>query len=135
MQTAARASQQIPSARFMGEQWVVAMTDADWETFCALPIATNCRFCKMFECFCASGERDLPKACVHWMTPAADTAARRNIGAFEAYGVIIQGRRAPQGTPAIFCVTKILTEKSKPPTRGGRRTGGDERQSPLPFDA
>lgn len=133
VQTVSKTTKQHRIARFSGERWVVAMSDADWGAFCALPDAANLRLARMFEHFCRCGDGNLPKACVRWMTPAANAAAGRNLGAFEAYGVIVQGRRVEQGAPGIFHVTEILTESFKPPARGGRRAASDERQKPVPF--
>lgn len=134
MQAVGKHTKQHRVARYSGERWVVAMSDADWVAFCALPDAAHLRLARMFEHFCRSGDGNLPKACVRWMTPAANVAAARNIGAFEAYGVIVQGRRVEQGVPGIFHVTEILTDCFKPPARGGRRALSDDRQKPLPFN-
>lgn len=133
MQTVGKTIKQHRVARFSGERWVVAMSDADWDAFCALPDAANLRLARMFEHFCRSGDRNLPKACVRWMTPAANAAAGHSLGAFEAYGVIIQGRRAEQGALGIFHVTDILTDSFKPPAQNRRRGAIDDRQKPLPF--
>lgn len=133
MQSVAKPPKLIHVARFSGERWVVAMNETDWLTFCALPAAANCRLALMFEHFCRHGDGDLPKACVRWMTPAANAASLRNMGAFEAYGVIVQGRRVAQGSPGTFHVTDIFSESFKPPAHRARQTRSDDRQAPLPF--
>ena len=110
------------------------MSAKHWRDFCELPDAVVDRLTAIFEHFCALGGENLPKTSLRWMTPTPENSLRANLGAFEAHGVVISGRRAPDHTGDVFFVTEItIDEETPPPPPPGRKRNVDVRQRSLPF--
>jgi hypothetical protein len=127
------AEAEIPKARFVGALWTVAMCEKDWQDFCAAPSNANERLTVVLEHFCEHGADNLPGASLRWLTPVAGDPASAHQGAFEARGVVLRGRRAPNGAGGMFFVTEIVVDAppAGPTTR--HRRNADDRQGFLPL--
>lgn len=126
---------EIPQARFTGPRWTVAMCDKDWQEFCALPPEANERLTVVLEHFCEFGEEHLPGSSLRWLTADAGDPPSADVGAFEALGVVLRGRRASTGGAWTFFVTQVAVDPppATPPDR--RRRNTDDRQGFLPLPA
>jgi hypothetical protein len=129
-----RAAAEIPLARFEGARWNVAMCESDWRIFCErISSAANERLTVVLEHFCAAGEDDLPGGSLRWMTPLPSDPPGVAMGAFEARGVVLHGRKAVSGGRDTFFVTQIVVDQPQPTRPSGRRRNSDERQGFLPL--
>lgn len=129
-----RCNAELPTGRFVGPRWMIAMCESEWNIFRnEIPPEANERLTVILESFCQDGASDLPRGCFRWFGPAVGDPAGVEIGAFEARGVVLRGRRAFSNGRDAFFVTKITIDAQPPSKRGGRRRTRDERQSDLPF--
>lgn len=82
--------------------------------------------------FCEIGHADLPPGLFSWSKVASPGAERTVVGAFEARGVVVRGRRAVLDRRDAFFVTGIEVD---PPTSGPRARprpkGADDKQGRL----
>lgn len=131
-----RAAAELPRARFLGRRWIVAMCEHEWSVFQhAIAPGANERLTAILDSFCEDGEADVPPSAFRWFAPADGDPIGVEIGAFEAKGVVLQGRRAcVEGRDAFF-VTSISVD-AQPPQPEGRRSRRvpDERQRLLPLE-
>lgn len=126
-----RAEAEIPKARFVGALWTVAMSENDWQVFCAAPSDAIDRLSAVFEHFCEYGGDNLPGTTLRWLTPTANDPASENQGAFEAKGVVVRGRWLPSAVGGTFIVKQIVVDRHPPvPPLRGRRVR-DDRQGVL----
>jgi hypothetical protein len=111
------------------------MCEDEWSVFQnqILPEA-NERLTVIFESFCEDGPTDLPESCFRWFAPSHDDPPGVEIGAFEAKGVVLLGRRALINGRDAFFVTKLTVDPQPQPKRGRPPKGTDYRQRDLPFE-
>lgn len=133
MRQSRRAVAEIPQARFSGALWTVAVCDKDWQDFCAVPSEANERLTVVLEHFCEFGEINFPGATLRWLTPDAGDVPGAQHGAFEAHGVVVRGRRAPNGSAHTFFVTQVTVDPPPPVPVKRKRGNIDERQGFLPL--
>lgn len=110
------------------------MREADWQTFrYALPGLAGERLTAILESFVETGEGDLPGRAFRWFAPDRHDPVGVRIGAFEAHGVVLIGRRAAIAGREAFFVEQITIDKADTPSpRRIRKI--DDRQVQLPFD-
>lgn len=126
---------ELPTERFVGPRWMIAMCDAEWSVFQnEIEPETNERLTATLESFCEDGDSDFPRGRFRWFAPSVTDPPGVEIGAFEVRGVVLHGRRAVCNGRDAFFVTKITIDSQPVPTRGRRSRASDERQSNLPFD-
>ena len=135
MRQSRRAAAEIPQARFSGALWTVAMCDKDWQEFCAVPSEANERLTVVLEHFCEFGEELLPGASLRWLTADAGDPPSADLGAFEARGVVLRGRRAPTGGGWTFFVTQVAVDPPPAAPSGRRKRNTDDRQGFLQLGA
>lgn len=134
MHSPRRSAEELPLARFTGVRWVVAMSDKNWRIFrSGIAEKANERLTAILESFSEEGEVDLPRGCFRWFAPRAGDPNGVELGAFEAHGVVLSGRRAIIDRQNAFFITDIFIDKPSgdPPPR--RRRSSDERQTLLPL--
>jgi hypothetical protein len=109
------------------------MRGKDWKKFCALPAITFSRLTAILEHFCDHGEADIPRATFSWFTRTAADPPGTLHGAFEARGVVLNGRRAPHVSGHCFYVTEISVDPTSAETSASKRVRIDRRQGRLPL--
>jgi hypothetical protein len=111
------------------------MDEHHWQLFSRkIPAEANERLTVVLESFCESGSDDLPRACFRWFARADRDPAGVQMGAFEARGVVLQGRRAFIDGHNAFFITKITVDAEPQDNRRRRRRLSDDRQQDLPFE-
>ena len=114
---------------------MVAMCEHDWNIFQQqISAEANERLTVVLESFCEYGDVDLPPSCFRWFMPTDDDPVGVEMGAFEAKGVVLHGRRAVNTGGDAFFVTKITLDAQLPPNGGRRGRARDDRQRDLPFE-
>lgn len=130
-----RVAAQLPLARFTGTRWIVAMCEADWSIFrYEVAPEANERLTAVLESFGENGEGDLPRGSFRWFARAADDPVGVELGAFEALGVVLHGRRSVIDGRDAFFVTRIVDDGPPPARPKRKRRDHDDRQSNLPLD-
>jgi hypothetical protein len=130
-----RRNAELPTERFIGPRWMIAMWEAEWSVFQnAIEPEANERLTVILESFCEEGDSGFPRGRFRWFAPSVNDPPGVEIGAFEARGVVIHGRRAFSNGRDAFFVTKITIDTQPTPARGRRSRISDERQCDLPFD-
>jgi hypothetical protein len=114
---------------------MIAMCEAEWSIFqYGIEPEANDLLTVIMETFCEEGDFDFPRGRFRWFARATDDPRGVDVGAFEARGVVLEGRRAFINGRDAFFVTKITIDTPPVPRRGRRYRTSDVRQRNLPFD-
>lgn len=125
-----RNAAMLPTTRFSGRRWSVAMRDPDWDRFVERPCRdARMRLTVVLERFCDHGERDLPRGAFRWLTPSERSGGASREATFEAWGTVLRCH----ATDRVMFVDAIGIDPPPEPSRRGaaRRGGSDQRQLPL----
>ncbi len=126
---------EIPQVRFTGAHWAVAMCDKDWAVFCGVPTRAYLRLQAILEQLCGHGEGNFPPGWLRWIAPDLDQHPEADVGAIEACGVVLHGRRASNGAMNAFFVTRIVVDSDPTDAPKSRKRNADVRQGVLPLEA
>jgi hypothetical protein len=133
-----RVAADFPQVRFSGPRWDVLMCESEWKRFYQeVDRSAYARLTAILEFFCENGPDDLPKGAFRWfMRPSNDEQPDVVYGAFEARGVVLQGRRAVMDSRERFFINSINEDPPDIPNQDRRlRTKlVDPRQSSLQFN-
>jgi len=130
-----RVAAELPLARFTGARWIVAMCETDWGKFrYEIAPETNERLTAILESFSEDGEADLPRGSFRWFARAPHDPIGVEMGAFEARGVVLHGRRAVIDGRDAFFITGVVDDAPSPGPAKRKRRERDERQTLLPLD-
>ncbi|MEP9358084.1 hypothetical protein [Sphingomonas sp. KR3-1] len=131
-----RVATEMSLARINGQRWGVAMCDTEWAKFSdqICPDA-RVRLLAILDHFCDYGEANLPRGAFRWLSPDPGLEGAARQGAFEARGVVVRGRAAPQSEQQMFFVTAIEQDPpgAPPSPKPSRRREPDGRQAHLPL--
>lgn len=123
----------IPQVRFRGALWAVAMCDKDWAVFCGVSTRAHLRLQAIIEQLCEHGEPNLPPGWLSWVAPDDGDHPDAEMGAIEACGVVLHGRRARNGLANTFFVTRIVVDPQPTDASPRSRRSADIRQRVLPL--
>jgi hypothetical protein len=124
----------LPLARFIGTRWIVAMCETDWSKFRhGIASEANERLTVVLESFSEDGEAELPRGSFRWFARTSSDPVGVEMGAFEARGVVLQGRRAVIDGRDAFFVTNIVNDAPPPLPAKRKRRERDDRQAVLPL--